>query len=88
VPLKTYDASLAVLRSALDSARAGDQDKLDGMRRLDQFVRTVEERHHPEANFEATIRHERAISRDLGGRTVFDDRRRGQKEASRQLDLF
>src|SRR6202044_3083264 len=43
VPLKTFDASLAVLRTALDSARAGDGEKLDGMRRLDQFVRSVEE---------------------------------------------
>jgi hypothetical protein len=85
VPLKTYDASLSVLRSALDSARAGDSEKLDGMRRLDQFVRAVEERHDPEADFNATVRHERAISRSVGGRTVFDDRRRKQ---SRQLELF
>jgi len=38
VPLKTYDASISVLRMALDAAKAGDHDKLDGMRRLDQFV--------------------------------------------------
>jgi hypothetical protein len=85
VPLKTYDASLAVLRSALDSAKAGDGEKLDGMRRLDRFVRSVEEHHRPEADFEAIVRHQRAISPSLGGRTVFDDRRR---PASRQLDLF
>src|ERR1700734_160551 len=84
VPLKTYDAALSVLRSGLDAAKAGDRDKLDGMRRLDQFVRAVEERHQPEANLEATIQHERAISRHIGGRTVMDDRRR----KSRQLNLF
>jgi uncharacterized protein len=85
VPLKTYDASLAVLRAALDSAKAGDRDKLDGMRRLDQFVRAVEERRQPEADFDAIVRHEHAISRELGGRTVFDDRRAAK---SRQLELF
>jgi hypothetical protein len=85
VPLKTYDASLAVLRSALDSAKAGDREKLDGMRRLDQFVHAVEQRHQPAADFEAIIRHEHAISREVGGRTVLDDRRR---TAARQLDLF
>lgn len=85
VPLETYDASISVLRSALDSARAGDREKLDGMRRLDQFVRAVEERHRPEADFHAVIQYEHAISRDLGGRTVFDDRPRAK---SRQLDLF
>jgi hypothetical protein len=84
VPLKTYDASLAVLRCALDSAKAGDREKLDGMRRLDQFVRAVEE-HQPDADFDAIIRHERAISREIGGRTVFDDRLRAK---SRQLRLF
>jgi hypothetical protein len=84
VPLKTYDASLSVLRTALDSANAGDAEKLDGMRRLDKFVRAVEEYREPEADFDAIIRHERAISRDIGGRTVFDDRRRPAK----QLDLF
>jgi hypothetical protein len=73
-----------VLRTALDSAKAGDQEKLDGIRRLDQFVRAVEERHQPEADFDAVIRHEHSISPQLGGRTVFDDRR----AKSRQLDLF
>ena len=84
VPLKTYDASLSVLRSALDTARAGDGEKLDGMRRLDQFIRAVEERQEPEADFDAIVRHERSISREIGGRTVFDRPRR----KSRQLELF
>jgi uncharacterized protein len=85
VPLKIYDESLSVLRSALDAAKTGDREKLDGMRRLDQFVRAVEERHAPEADFDAIVRHERANSRALGGRTVMDDRR---GRPSRQLDLF
>jgi uncharacterized protein len=95
VPLKTYDASLSVLRRALDSARAGDSDKLDGMRRLDQFVRAVEERRQPEADFDAAVQQEHSISRELGGRTVFNDKRVAKSSAakssfakSRQLDLF
>src|SRR5580658_873481 len=55
VPLKAYDESLAILRNALDSARAGDREKLDGMRRLDQFVRAVEARREPEADFDAVV---------------------------------
>jgi hypothetical protein len=85
VPLKTYDQSIAVLRTALDAAKAGDSDKLDGMRRLDKFVCAVEERYRPEADFAAAIRHEHTISRSIGGRTVHDDRR-GTRSA--QLDLF
>ena len=71
VPLKTYDASLSVLRSGLDSAKAGDTDRIDGMKRLDRFVRAVERRYAPEADFGRTLAHERAISPQLHGRTVF-----------------
>jgi len=79
VPLKTYDESIAVLRRSLDAAKLGDTDKLDGMKRLDRFVHGIEERFAPDANFDAALAHERAMSPSLGGRTVFDDRRRGQQ---------
>ncbi len=73
VPLKVYDESIAVLRRALDSARLGDNEKLGGFKRLDTFTRAVEARRGPEADVAATIAHEQAISKSLGGRTVFDD---------------
>jgi hypothetical protein len=76
VPLKSYDESLNFLRRSLDAARLGHTDKVDGFKRLDRFVRMVETRLKPEADFKALIRHENAISRSVGGRTVFDDRRR------------
>ncbi|HJP93703.1 MAG TPA: DUF763 domain-containing protein [Pyrinomonadaceae bacterium] len=75
VPLKTYDESLRFLRSSLEAAKLGHTEKLDGFRRLERFVRLVEERLIPEANLPALIRHEKAISRSLNGRTVFDDKR-------------
>jgi uncharacterized protein len=74
VPLQTYDESIDVLRRSLDAARLGDRDKLDGMARLDRFVRGVETHRSPEADFDATLAHERAISKSIGGRTVFDKR--------------
>ena len=74
VPLKTYDESLNFLRGSLDAARLGDKDKLDGFRRLDRFVRAVETRFEPEADFKAVIAHEEAISPSLDGRSVFDDK--------------
>jgi hypothetical protein len=37
-------------------------------------VRGVEARRAPEADFDATLAHERAISTSIGGRTVFDKR--------------
>ena len=84
VPLKTYDASMAVLRLALDRAKLGHSDKLDGFRRLDGFVRAIERNAAPQANVAHVIEHEREISPAVGGRTVFDDR----KPRSRQLPLF
>jgi hypothetical protein len=89
VPLRTYDESIDVLRRSLDAARLGDRDKLDGMARLDRFVRGVETHRSPEADFTATLAHERAISSSIGGRTVFDDEpRRSSGVGSRQPRLF
>ena len=72
VPLKTYDESIAVLRRSLDAAKVGDTDKIDGMKRLEKFVRAIEKRFSPEADFDAVMAHEHAISKSLDGRTVFD----------------
>lgn len=84
VPLKTYDESLTFLRNALDRAKPlstegnGDRvvfgrEKLDALRRLERFTRSVEKRLKPRADFDAIIKHERAISPSLDGRTVMDE---------------
>jgi hypothetical protein len=86
VPLKTYDESISVLRRALDAAKLGDTDKIDGFRRLDRFVRAIEQTYSPEANFEAVVAHEHVISPELDGRSVFDKKRK--VEPSKQLRLF
>ena len=90
VPLKVYDESIAVLRRALDAARLGHSDKLDGMARLDAFARAIERGRSPQADVAATIARERRLSPDFGGRTVFDDRRvqSPKRPAGKQLDLF
>ena len=88
VPLQTYDESIGVLRRSLDRARLDGGAKIEGFRRLDRFVRTVEERMAPEADFDAALRHERAISPSLGGRTVFDGRPARRKPQSRQMSLW
>jgi hypothetical protein len=81
VPLKTYDESIGVLRRALDAAKLGHSDKLQGMSRLDAFTRSIEEGRSPEADVAGAIAHERAISPSLGGRTVFNDRREWRQTA-------
>jgi hypothetical protein len=74
VPLRTYDESIAVLRRSLDAAKVGATDKLEGFKRLDTFVQAVGERRAPEAKFDQLVARERAMSPQLGGRTVFDDK--------------
>jgi hypothetical protein len=91
VPLTVYDESIAVLRKALDAAKVGHTDKLDGMARLDAFARGIERRRSPDADVDAAIAHERAIAPALGGRTVFDDRPVARKRTPArpgQLPLF
>jgi hypothetical protein len=88
VPLKTYDASLDWLCHSLDRARVGDREKLDGFRRLDRFVRTVEAQLAPEAKFEALIAHEQTISPSLDGRSVLDDKPGHRFAVNKQQRLF
>lgn len=89
VPLKTYDESLCILRRALDAAKLGHTEKLEGFRRLDKLTRRVEADLDPVADFSAAIANEREISPSLGGRTVLDDRVERKKSGSkRQLSLF
>jgi hypothetical protein len=91
VPLQVYDETIGFLRRALDSARLGHGDKLQGVARLDRFARAIEGRLSPDADVNAAIARERALSASFGGRTVFDDASpptRGARPALRQLDLF
>jgi hypothetical protein len=83
VPLKTYDESIAVLRRSLDAAKLDGAEKLEGFARLDRFVRAVEQRYSPTADFQAIVAHERAISPSLNGRSVGRGATRPQ-----QLSLF
>lgn len=83
VPVKTYDETLNILRSALEVARIGDREKLDGFARLHRFVHAIESQFQPEADFNAIIAHEKAISKSLDGRTA-----RKPANSGRQGTLF
>src|SRR5205085_2819047 len=76
VPLRTYDESLAILRRSLSSAHLQHTEKIEAFRRLDRSTQKIEAQLEPLADFTAALSHEREISAQLGGRTVFDDTRR------------
>jgi hypothetical protein len=90
VPLQTYDESISFLRRSLDAAKLGHTEKVDGIRRLDQFARALEERATPQADFDNALARERAISSSLHGRTVWDKRKSTTvvRPQNPQLSLF
>ena len=69
VPLAVYDQTLQVLRSAVDRARLGRDDRLEALRRLDAEARRLEQVARG-APFEALVAQERAESHARGGMTV------------------
>jgi hypothetical protein len=70
VPLKVYDETIDVLKSAVRSAKLGREDELGALRRLDDQARQIE-RHTDGASVETIIAEERARSHSYGGRSVF-----------------
>jgi hypothetical protein len=86
VPLKVYDRSIGVLRSALDRAKIGRSEKLDAIRNLERFARRIEKTADPEMDFNGFLKKERAEAHRHGGRTVFGPAK--PPPPSRQLELF
>jgi uncharacterized protein len=69
VPLRVYDETIRVLKSAVRSAKLGREEELSAMRRLDEQARLLE-RYASGPSIEALIAEERERSHSLGGRTV------------------
>jgi hypothetical protein len=82
VPLKTYDATIALLETSLAAARVSDSEKNGAFERLHRFARAVEEKLEPSADFNATLAHEHSISHNLGSRTVLDDKKVSPKQGN------
>ena len=75
VPLKVYDETIRVLKSAVTSAKLGNSDRLHAIRRLDSDARALERAAagSPEPagpTFEEFLQAERAKSPEYDGRTV------------------
>ena len=69
VPLRVYDQTIRVLKSAVQSAKLGRGEELAALKRLDQ-ARLVE-RHTSGPPVEELIAQERRLSHSYGGRSVF-----------------
>jgi hypothetical protein len=69
VPLKVYDETIRILKSAVDRAKLGNADRLHAIQRLDGESRALE-RAALGPSFNEFVRTERERSPDYDGRTV------------------
>jgi len=70
VPIKVYDETIRVLKSAIHNAKLGRDEEMQALSRLDQQARRLE-RAAQGQSLESFIAKERAASPDLDGRSVF-----------------
>ena len=70
VPLKVYDETINVLKSAVQKAKLGRDEELGALKRLDEQARKLE-RHARGPSVEALIAEEGELSHSYGGRSVF-----------------
>jgi hypothetical protein len=70
VPIKVYDETIRVLKSAVQQAKLGREEEIQALKRLDDQARDLE-RTASGPSLEAFIAGERAASPTLDGRSVF-----------------
>jgi hypothetical protein len=70
VPIKVYDETIRVLKSAVQNAKLGRDEEIQALKRLDEQARRLE-RSAAGPSLEAYIAGERAASPELDGRSVF-----------------
>lgn len=70
VPLRVYDETIRVLKSAVHKARLGHEEEVSVLQRLDQQARQLE-RYARAPSFDAVVDEEFRRSPSYGGRSVF-----------------
>jgi hypothetical protein len=70
VPIKVYDETIRVVKSAVRNAKLGREEEVQALKRLDDQARRLE-RTAEGPSFEAFVANERAASPALDGRSVF-----------------
>jgi hypothetical protein len=70
VPIKVYDETIRVLKSAVQNAKLGRDEEMQALKRLDDQARRLE-RTARGPSLQAFIAGERAASPELDGRSVF-----------------
>ena len=70
VPVRVYDETIRVLKSAIHKARLGREEELSAIKRLDEEARRLEKHIISGPSIEELLKHEHNISPNYGGRSV------------------
>jgi hypothetical protein len=70
VPTRVYDKTIGVLKSAVEQAKLGNDEKLAAIRRLDEQARKLE-RYASGPSLDAYVAKENARSHEYGGMSIF-----------------
>jgi uncharacterized protein len=70
VPLKVYDETLRVMKSAIQKAKLGREEEIEAIARLDRQARSLEKT-ATGPSFDTLVTKERAASPGYDGRSVF-----------------
>lgn len=88
VPVKVYDESIEVLRTAIDKAKIGHSDKLKAFNSLTKAAQAIETDFEQTGTLEDVIQHERQNAWRYGGRTVKGKSKPPKGLKGGQLGLF
>ena len=85
VPTHVYDETISTLKSSVEKAKLGENDKHEVIKKLTKLAQKAEENFTPNDNFEAVIKKEKDDAWKYGGRTTKGYSKPPQPE---QLSLF
>jgi len=88
VPIKVFDETIATLQTAIHSAKIGNNDKMQAIKKLSELSWEAEKDFTPNDNFDALIQKERDESYKYGGRTIFGEAKPPKGNEGYQLQLF
>ena len=85
VPTHVYDETISALKSSVEKAKLGENDKHEALKKLTYLAQKAEQNFIPNDNFEDVLQKERDDAWKYGGRTVKGFSKPPQ---SKQLNLF
>jgi len=88
VPLKVYDETISVLKTAVEKSRIGASDKQKAIHQLSAMAWKIEEQFEPSPFFEAVLQKEKDNAHLYDGMTVFGKAQAPKKPTVSQLKLF